>query len=99
MNGSIFLTTKVPWPGRVSTSPRVVSHLIASRTVFRDAPWSFSQLEFGPQLLAGLEYSRLDLLAQLFGDLPVHRICHRPSSLLDLPLIGVIPPVQTTQAI
>jgi len=29
--------TKVPWPGLVSTRPRVISHLIASRTVFRDA--------------------------------------------------------------
>ena len=35
--GSIFRTTKVPWPGLVSTRPRAVSSLIASRTVFRDA--------------------------------------------------------------
>ena len=38
--GSIFCTTKVPWPGLVSTSPRVMSHLIASRTVLRDAPYA-----------------------------------------------------------
>src|SRR5262249_40582794 len=34
-------TTKVPWPGLVSTKSRVSSHLIASRMVLRDAPNSF----------------------------------------------------------
>src|SRR5271165_2857580 len=58
-----------------------------------------SQLEFGPQLVARPDRSRLDLLAQVFGDLPVHGTCHRPSSPLDLPLIGVILPVQTAHAI
>src|SRR5579862_2054725 len=37
MNGSIFWVTKVPDPGRLSTRPRLVSRLIASRTVFREA--------------------------------------------------------------
>ena len=35
--GSIFLVTKVPWPCLVSTRPWLISRLIASRIVFRDA--------------------------------------------------------------
>src|SRR5207245_1858189 len=38
------------------------------------------QFELGPHLLAGLQYSALDLSAQLFGDLPVHRGRHGLSS-------------------
>src|SRR5262249_55609623 len=38
--GSGCLRTKVPWPGRVTTSPRMVSHLMASLMVFRDAMYS-----------------------------------------------------------
>src|SRR5215472_9549532 len=34
--GITLVTTKVPWPGRVSTSPRETRSLMASRTVFRD---------------------------------------------------------------
>jgi hypothetical protein len=30
-----------------------------------------TQFEFGGQLLSGLELARLDLLAQILGDLPV----------------------------
>src|SRR5215470_461845 len=47
--------TKVPWPGRVSTRPRVVSHLIASRTVLRDALyWSLSS----PSVASWLPWAR-----------------------------------------
>jgi hypothetical protein len=38
-----------------------------------------SQLEFGRQLLAWFESARLDLRAQIIGDLPVYGIPHRPS--------------------
>jgi hypothetical protein len=59
----------------------------------------FSQLELGPQLLAGLKLAGLNLLPQVFGDLPVHRVGHRPSSPVKRVPIGLIPPVQTTWAI
>src|SRR5579862_1293134 len=36
-NGAGGFATKVPWPGLVSTSVRLVSHLMASRIVLRDA--------------------------------------------------------------
>src|SRR5258705_8587381 len=37
MNGTIVCTTNVPWPGGDSTRPRVMSSLMASRMVLRDA--------------------------------------------------------------
>ena len=48
------------------------------------------QLEFGPQLLAGRELPRLDLRAQVLGDLPVHGDPHRPSSLPDRLWFGIV---------
>src|SRR5580698_1321201 len=43
-------------------------------------PVALPQLDLGQQLLTWLELARLDLLAQIFSDLPIHGIRHRPSS-------------------
>ena len=79
-NGSIFSTTKVPCPGRVATRPRLMSHLIASLTVFREASYSSRSSSSVGSWPAGRDRPRFDLLPQIFGDLPVHRVSHWPSS-------------------
>jgi hypothetical protein len=38
------------------------------------------ELDLRSQLLTGFEIATLYLRAQIFGDLPVHRVRHRPSS-------------------
>jgi hypothetical protein len=42
-----------------------------------------AQLKFGPQLLAGCERSRLDLLTQILSNLPVHGVRHRSAARLN----------------
>ena len=81
MNGVIFSTTKVPRPGWVTTRPRVVSHLIASRTVFRDALsyCSRSSNSVGSSR-ARCELAGLDPPVQVIGYLPVERVRHGSSS-------------------
>ncbi len=55
---------------------RFMSHFTASRTVFREASYlSLSSSSVG-SWLPRAERAGLDLLAQVLGDLPVHRIRH-----------------------
>jgi hypothetical protein len=41
------------------------------------------ELDLRSQLLTGFEIATLDLRTQIFGDLPVHGVRHRPSSAYD----------------
>jgi hypothetical protein len=57
------------------------------------------QLDLGSQLLTGLDLAGLDLLTQVVGDLPVHGIRHRPSSLVPRAPVGLILLIRTAWTI
>ena len=75
-NGSIRSVTKVPWPCRVTTRPRLTRDLTASRTVLREALKRSRSSNSVGSWLPGASVPVSICQAQFVGNNPVHGVGH-----------------------